>query len=266
MSIRLLLKSVTPPLISDWVRKVIQNKYFIRGFKSWDAALKKSSSYNTEEVFNKTVDSARLVRDGEAIYERDSVIFDEIQYDWQLLTSLLFVASVENRLNIVDFGGALGTSYRQNKKYLDEIPTSVKWGIIEQSEFVNIGRNEFQTDVLYFYDSLTSIDFDVDIVLMASSICYLESPYTVLDEIKTLKPKFILIVRTPFSNFQNDEISLQIVPNHIYSASYPIWTFSESNFTTYLSDMYEVFNHWEDGLQADPNATAKGILFKLISC
>jgi len=82
MSIRLILKSVTPPLISDWVRKIIQNKYYIRGFKSWGAALKKSSSYNTEEVFNKTLDSARLVRDGKAIYERDSFIFDEIQYDW----------------------------------------------------------------------------------------------------------------------------------------------------------------------------------------
>ena len=55
------------------------------------------------------------------MYERDSVIFDNIQYDWQLLSSILFISNIQKRLNVVDFGGALGTSYRQNSKYLDAI-------------------------------------------------------------------------------------------------------------------------------------------------
>ena len=82
-----------------------------------------------------------------------------------------------------------------------------------------------------------------------------------MDEIKLLKPKFLLITRTPFSSATEDEISIQHVPKTTYNASYPIRTFSEEKFKKYLSDMYDVFEHWEDTLQADDDAVAKGILF-----
>ena len=98
---------------------------------------------------------------------------------------------------------------------------------------------------------------------MCGSICYLEKPYDILDQIKKAKPKFILIVRTPFSNSMNDELSVQIVPKNIYEATLPIWTFSKTKFITYLSDMYEVFETWDDDLQADTDTTAKGFLFQI---
>ena len=236
---------------------------FKRGFKNWKEALENSTSYSKSDVFEKTLNSARLVRDSKAVYERDSVIFDKIHYDYKLLSALLLIANTQNRLHIVDFGGALGTSYMQNKKYLDKINTPIKWEIVEQGEFVRIGRNEFQNDILTFNESLSCIKFPIDVILLAGSICYLEEPYSVLDEIKLLKPKFILIARTPFSNSTKDKISVQIVPKYIYKASYPIWTFSESKFINYLSDIYEVFESWEDDLQADDNAYAKGYLLQL---
>ena len=259
----LFLKSITPPIFIFWFKKLFHRKKFIRNVKNWDEALDISTSYNTADVFNKTLNSARLVRDGKAVYERDSVIFNKIQYDYKLLSSLLFIANTQNRLHVVDFGGALGTSYRQNLKYLDSLDVSKKWTIIEQSEYVRIGTNEFQTDVLSFSGSISNIDFEIDVIMMCGSICYLEKPYDILDQIKKAKPKFILIVRTPFSNSMNDELSIQIVPNNIYEATFPIWTFSETKFITYLSDMYEVFETWDDDLQADTDAPCKGFLLQI---
>ena len=64
------------------------------------------------------------------------LIFDEIQYDWQLLASLMFIGNATKRLNVLDFGGALGTSYRQNKKFLDLIRIEKKWAIIDQKKFI----------------------------------------------------------------------------------------------------------------------------------
>ena len=134
--------------------------------------------------------------------------------------------------------------------------------MVEQPEFVRIGKDEFQTDTLFFSESLSEIKFDIDLALLGGSLCYVENAYGILGEIKTLSPKFILIVRTPFSNSSDDEISLQIVPKSIYDASYPIWTFSESKLLAYLSDNYVLFEQWEDDLQADKDATAKGFLFR----
>ena len=259
----LFLKIITPPIFIFWLKKLIHRKKFNRNIKNWDEALDVSTSYDTVDVVNKTLNSARLVRDGKAVYERDSVIFDKIQYDYKLLSSLLFIANTQNRLHVIDFGGALGTSYRQNLKYLDSLDVSKKWAIIEQSEYVRIGTNEFQTDVLSFSGSISNINFEIDVIMMCGSICYLEKPYDILDQIKKAKPKFILIVRTPFSNSMNDELSIQIVPKNIYEATLPIWTFSKTKFITYLSDMYEVFETWDDDLQADTDTTAKGFLFQI---
>ena len=86
-------------------KKFFYTKNFIRGFTNWDEALSKTTSYKNKEIFNKTINSARLVRDGKAVYERDSVLFDTIQYDWPLLSSILLVANKQKKLYVVDFGG-----------------------------------------------------------------------------------------------------------------------------------------------------------------
>jgi putative methyltransferase (TIGR04325 family) len=263
MKIKYIIKQLLPPFVLDLVRKLSNpnNGGFKRSFKSWNDALSNGTTYNTNEVFWKTLNAARLVRDGKAAYERDSVIFDKVQYDLNLLSSLLLIANIQNKLNVVDFGGALGTSFRQNKKFLDILQIQKKWAVVEQSEFVRIGKSEFQTDTLVFLESLSEVNFDVDVVLLGGSLCYIEHAYRVLDEIKNLSPKSILIVRTPFSDLSDDEISLQVVPKSIYDASYPIWTFSESKLLDYLSDNYFLFEQWEDALQADKDAIAKGFLF-----
>ena len=80
-----IIKLFIPPLILKIILKIISKKKFDRrDFSSWKEALKNTTSYDTDDVFNKTLQSARKVRDGKAVYERDSVIFDNIQYDWQL--------------------------------------------------------------------------------------------------------------------------------------------------------------------------------------
>jgi putative methyltransferase (TIGR04325 family) len=176
----------------------------------------------------------------------------------------LLVANKQKKLHVVDFGGALGSTYQQNKKYLDALSIPKKWGIVEQSEYVKIGRYEFQDNILNFYESISTIEFDIDLIMLNGSLCYIENPYKILDQIKSVKPKFILFTRTPFTSLDKDEVSIQIVPKSIYEASFPIWSFSETKIINYLSDLYEIFEIWNDNLQADDDAVAKGILFKLI--
>ena len=265
MTLSSFIKDISPPFFLRFARNIIKShvdgSYFERGFNTWSEASRKAS-YNSKTIFNKTLKAARLVRDGKAAYERDSVLFDKVQYDFKLLSSLLLIANIQNRLNLIDFGGSLGTSYRQNKKFLDCLKIQKRWVVIEQSEYVRIGKNEFTTGTLDFLESLSEIDFDVDVVLFGSSLCYIENAYRILDQVKSLSPKFILIVRTPFSDGNNDTIWIQNVSKSIYDASYPLWIFSESKLLSYLEDSYELFEVWDDDFQAYDEMSAKGFLFR----
>jgi putative methyltransferase (TIGR04325 family) len=56
------------------------------------------------------------VRCGEAVFGRNSVLFDEIQYSWPVTAALMWAAARNNRNpHIIDFGGSLGNSYFQDK-------------------------------------------------------------------------------------------------------------------------------------------------------
>lgn len=255
-------KIILPPFFFIIYRKFFLKREFLRGFSDWESAVKNSTTYDTDEVFNKTLDAARKVRDGLVAFERDSVLFEKIDYDWPLLASLLLVANQSNRLNVVDIGGALGTSYQQNKKFLQMLNCPISWTIVEQSRFVKIGNTEFLTEELFFSDSLNELNFDTDLVLLGGSICYIKEPFTILDKILEANPKFIIITRTPFSDSSRDTLSVQIVHPSIYNASYPIWTFSEANFKKYLSSKYDLIEEWKDYFQADTKAVAKGFLFR----
>jgi putative methyltransferase (TIGR04325 family) len=83
---------------------------------SWVEAMEHCVEDRTEkaEALERLKDAYLKVKSGEAVYQRDSFIFDKIQYSWPLLSGLLWIASLNNSsLNVLDFGGSLGASYYQ---------------------------------------------------------------------------------------------------------------------------------------------------------
>ena len=132
MSIKYFLKQIMPPIILNLARRVPNpiTGGFKRGFNSWHDASTNATTYNSIEVFQKTLNAARLVRDGKIAYERDSVLFDQVQYDFKLLSSLLLIANIQNQLNVVDFGGA--PVHPSGKTKSLDLTASKKWAVVEQ--------------------------------------------------------------------------------------------------------------------------------------
>ena len=62
-------------------------------YTSWAEAQKVSTGYDSQAILEKVKDALLKVKNGEAVYERDSVIFDEIQYSWPLLAGLMWIAA-----------------------------------------------------------------------------------------------------------------------------------------------------------------------------
>jgi len=209
---------------------------YFGNYSRWQQARQDSKGYDSSLILKRVKKAALQVRREKAAYERDSVLFDKIQYSWPVLACLLWIAlKNKNKLNLVDFGGSLGTSYFQNRELLKHLK-ELKWNIVEQKNFVMEGKKYFEGKHLKFYDNLEkcSKKQNLNTILFSSSLQYLERPYDLLEKIADLKIEHIIFDRTPFLEKGNDRITVQKVPPRIYDASYPCWIFGLKKFLKFF--------------------------------
>lgn len=220
-----------------------KNKYgFFGDYSSWSKVHAIAEGYDKPVILEKTTNALLKVKNGEAVYERDSVLFDVKEIPYSLMAYLILSASLKKRpLNILDFGGSLGSTYYQLRDILPR-DTCGSWNIVEQEHVVSCGNANFKDDVLRFYSSIDKCiaEQEIDFVLLSSSVQYLESPHAFLKALVQYDFDFILFDRTAFNSASHDRLTLQVVPPEIYPASYPAWFFHEDFFLSHFSEQYKV--------------------------
>ena len=229
-----IISLLTPPVFIHLADRLRGNwridTYGLSGdYRSWGEALAASTGYDSESILEKTRAALLKVKNGEAVYERDSVLFDEIEYAWPVLAGLLWVATrCEGTLNVLDFGGSLGSTYFQNRVFLSMLP-EVRWNVVEQARHVETGKAWFEDERLHFYTDIADClaDTEPNVVLLSSVLQYLEHPYAVFDQIQALACDLVIIDRTPFWAGSTDRLCVQSVPPSIYMASLPKLDFFE---------------------------------------
>jgi putative methyltransferase (TIGR04325 family) len=210
-------------------------------FKNWEKARQHAIGYDAENIVNQVKNSLLKVKNGEAIYERDSVVFNKVEYSWELLSALMWIAAQNNgNLHIIDFGGSLGSTYYQNKVFIDSLP-KVSWNIVEQPNYVKVGIESFQNDTLQFYlsikDCCQKSKEKIDTILFSSVLQYLEYPYEILKEVFECRQiEYIIIDRTGFTLNNKEQITVQKVPGRIYEATYPCRFFNEKEFIAHFEE------------------------------
>lgn len=261
MAIKDFLKNIAPPILLKLVQK--KTKYgFFGDYKSWQEAKKDSIGYDNPAILEKVKNSLLKVKSGEAAYERDSVLFDKVEYSWPVLAGLLWIASQkESGLNVLDFGGSLGSGYFQNLNFLKHLK-NFEWNIVEQENFVKCGKEFFEDGKLkFFYNIEECLTVNkVDVLLASSSLQYLEDPYSFIKTASGLNFDYIIIDRTPF--FKNkDRIAVQKVNPRIYDASYPAWLINEEKFIGIIKDKYDLVADWKSLFGT---INLRGFIFKKI--
>lgn len=211
-------------------------------FSSWEEASKVCGGYDDELILEKCKNSLLKVKRGEAVYERDSVLFNRVEYNFPVLAGLQRAALGNNdgSLCVLDFGGSLGSTYFQNREFLKPVK-DLKWCIVEQDNFVRCGKEYFEDDSLkFFYSMEQAFAFHFpDVLLLSSVLQYLEDPYAFLHKVMGLQVEYIIIDRTSFLPDNEDVLMVQHVPESIYKASYPHWFFSETKFLRQFKTHYE---------------------------
>jgi putative methyltransferase (TIGR04325 family) len=269
ITLKNMIKLVTPPVFIHLVKRLRGNRptdtYGLSGdYQSWDEAMTVCTGFDSEIILEKTKAALLEVKNGEAVYERDSVLFDRIQYAWPLLACLMWAAArAGGKLNVLDFGGSLGTTFFQNRIFLLMLP-ELRWNIVEQPLHVETGKRWFEDDHLRFYkgieDCLT--DTQPNVAILSGVLGYIEHPYKILEQVMGLSCECIILDRTSFWDGPTDRLCVQRVPPNIYPASFPSWVFSVMRFHSHLDKEWEVLEEFDsiDRLSAPVKVVSKGFI------
>jgi putative methyltransferase (TIGR04325 family) len=264
MKIKGIVNQLTPPILVDFYHALRsrggkthqtgddQQPYLglhlAGNYASWKEATAHSTGYDAEVILERAKDALLKVKNGEAVYERDSVLFDEIQYSWPLLAGLMWAAAGSGGgLNVLDFGGSLGSTYFQNRAFLAGLQ-GIRWNIVEQARQVEVGKQWFEDDQLKFYPDVVSClaATQPQVILLCSVLQYLPDPYDRLDQLLNIPCEYLIIDRTPFWDGSTDRLCVQHVPSKIYSASYPSWIFSATRFRSHLTSKWELIADFDN--------------------
>ncbi len=222
-----------------------RNNRYVGDFESWEDACRCCrQGYGDDVILDRVRAATREVVAGRAAFERDSVLFQEPEYNWPLLT-LLFrqQATMPGMVTVLDFGGALGSTYHQHRKWIKDIP-GLRWCVVEQAHFVTCGREEFETDSLKFYYTLDEClaAERVTIALFSSVLPYLPDPWPTLATVSAARVPCVMIDRTHVFNEKESKcrIAIQHVPAAIYRATYPVRIFQFDQFVSALGPKYSM--------------------------
>jgi putative methyltransferase (TIGR04325 family) len=244
---RRLARDLLPPAVRRWGRRVFGWHWFRGRYARWDEAQAQAQSYDQPVILEKVLAATQAVRAGRAAYERDSVLFDSSSADHPLLAALLYVAAADRgRLDVLDFGGSLGTTFWQHRHFLSSLER-LNWDIVEQEHFVAAGRSNIEVAGRppRFFATIDDAERDRkhNVLLAAGVVHCLREPHGWIDGFVGRRFDYIILHNLPLHDGEADYLRVEHVPPTIYRASYPVWFFNRERFLAPFRDGYEVV--WE---------------------
>jgi putative methyltransferase (TIGR04325 family) len=238
-------------------------------YPDWNSAAAECAGYEADNILEAVKRSVLQVKKGTAAYERDSVLFDEVQLSGPLLKALQDAANeAGGKLHVTDFGGSLGSTFFQNRAQLKDVK-DLRWTVVEQKHFVDCGKREIAGNGLDFAhtvdESLTRQDAQV--LLLSSVVQYFEKPYELLAELQAKQFRYIIVDRTAFIDGRRERITRQVVPPSIYIASYPAWFLNEQKFVNAFAAGYSLITEFDSKFDPEEildgqRCYRKGFVFK----
>jgi len=242
-----LIKELVPPIVHSL--RWYSFKYGWKGnYGSYEEAKQHCKGYDQEHILTKIIETTGKVKNKEAAYERDGILYDKVELNFNLLNALLLVsARNNNKLTLIYFGGSLGTSYYQNISYLSHL-IELNWCIIEQPNYVAAGKASFENEHVRFYPDIETCMADhpePDMLLISSVLQYIEKPYELLKKLQAVGIPYLMLDLVGYNDKDTDRITIQHVPPVFYGieASYPCTFFNRKKLEHQLEENYsQLFN------------------------
>lgn len=256
----------------DLYRRYKPRKYGWSGnYNTWQEAKNVCEGYDDETILERIIQSTLKVKNGEFAWELDGVNHSQIYYSWPLLTHILLAATKNNgNISVIDFGGSLGTTYFQNRKYLNQL-NKVIWTVVEQPHFIKAGKTHFTFENLNFKETI-DIAFkengNYNTFLMSGVLPYLDEPYEFLHQLTNYDFETIIIDNTYYNNQDGERICIQKVDPIFYGKeiSYQCRFLSYEKVKATFLNKYALFQEYETGIELyldHKTIRYKSMVFKL---
>jgi putative methyltransferase (TIGR04325 family) len=105
--------------------------YWSGDYSSWTKVSSDCDGYSEKNISERMLNAAEAVINGRAAFCRDGMIFQKSELNWPLVAIARGLRTKLGRpLRVIDFGGAFGDTFLQNRSFLAEIVAS--WSVVEQ--------------------------------------------------------------------------------------------------------------------------------------
>ncbi len=242
-----------------WRRLHFGWKWYRGDYPDWAAARAASAGYDDSAILDKVVAATREVRAGRALWERDGALFHAPLANEPLLAALGRCARESGRLEVVDFGGSLGSTWWQHRSELAGLGLTA-WRVVEQAHFVRAGR-EFAGDGLSFHPDLEDAwrSGRPTVALFSGVLQCIERPGDILREVSRLSVPHVVLDRTPFVLGGKTRLAVQHTPPDLGGGTYPCWHFKKDELVAPLGDAYAPAAEWIGFDEVDPSVSFRGL-------
>ena len=260
------IAQLCPPLLKGVLKGLFGSVSWHGDYPTWDSASRICRGYDAPEIARNVLEKTLAVTGGRAAFERDGVLFSEMEYNWPALACLLSVGTAKHgRLEVMDFGGSLGSFFLQHRRFLSDVQL-FQWHVVEQPHFVEIAKTHLHEQGLNFHDSVADClsAGKPTFAFLSSVLQYLQDPWSVIAEITSGPFTHLLVDRTPFTDRKLDRITVQKVSQKICKSRYPCRFFSTDHFLERISKNWKLLAEWDDTI--DPcnlgGCGFRGMLFE----
>jgi putative methyltransferase (TIGR04325 family) len=215
-------------------------------FSNWQIAERQCDGYATAPVLESILKASKAVGSGDALYERDGVTYHKFDENEHLLAALRHILKEKGRFQVLDFGGSLGSLYRQHRWFLSDF-TNFVWCVVEQKNFVETGKQLFENNKLKFEPTIAEAykKHQPNIALISNSLQRVECPFEVLENLAQLDIPYLFIEQAPIVEAAENRITQSFFSARQCKASYPSWVFSETRFKEKLGQYYRILNEFD---------------------
>ena len=205
----------------------------------------KSDGWDAPAILEKTLAVSLKLRDGTIAFQQDTITYNRVIYSEPILAFIAMTAAMgRGKLNVIDFGGSLGTNFFQNKRVLQKFIDRghCLWNVVERPATAELGRKHFEDPNLRFFSSFAELRANVaeypEALLFSGSFQYVSDPNALLHQAMGYGAKLVAFDRLLVSPNDQHEIYVQRPdPKICYAATYPVWCFSRAVF---MKDMTSI--------------------------
>lgn len=236
-------------------------------FHTWEEAKGSNLGYGEANILEKVRQATLEVIAGKYAYERDSVLFKNKEFSFHILAYIAKLGIKKEKVVIVDYGGALGSTYLQNRKFLESLPISIEYNVVEQNNFVEEGKKIFKEDkFIKFRYSLDEIQEKIDLILFSGVLQYVDYYAKIILKALERNIPYIIVDRTPICC--RERICIQRVADSMYAASIPVRVFKRDKllnmFIGKYKLVYEFYSHVDGNIYfLDDKIEHKGFIFEI---